>query len=884
MLNGKELTEIPAIIGVRMRARINENNSYANETVQFCFGSNVVANLYEKTITVTGVTDDTIPSITQWTDLEFILNTTSNTGVYTGVYRIGDAEGTFSFNDANIQYFGFVVAAGVDGFYVDDLQVYTCEPSQAMRTVTASVIWDDDYDYDGARPSSVDLTLNGETVEVTADTNWSAVFKVPAFDENGAVIQYSADATATAYSQVEGTDDFSVTLYHQPVLHATNKENATTTAYFYNDYEGYLDENGVVLANPKNNFYTGAGFKQNGQLMSIKNKNKNNYLCIEVVEGSADAYYQGEFMQGMYTGGDFVVHMKLSTNGTAPAGTTLQYRYGSDASNTEPLFKITSSKINSQAISSNGWVSVDIVLNMPQDGNDGTYDLYINGTLSKAAGEEHTGTLKAPVNSYKISSMRLYIPRSYKPSSSTDAIDNNGCSLLVDDFIIYPGTDRLTVDQVNSPGYYYTGYGYEVPDVAAEAQWSKDNATVDGDLLADAMNEAETPWPAYRHDYAAMKSANALYYMVLAVNLNKVGTLDIDSVAQEAADRIRYLVDGGNEPWASVGTSWGHGVVASTMTLAKNTSTIWDKLTADEKAKVDLLMECLAIAANWGYNTQNDYKTGFAMDFHFDKKANPNIVNAYLTCYLNAAMYFDADGNHDGNELDDILEAFDYNSYISRLTAANFTNILDAWTRTDNGGKSIGDYMEDGGEFYADFEGSSKYAGSGLGVKRPFSYTGLVSGTTYYSNNLTEIFIDAVKHTYSWAVVSSYNSPADDSYSYIVGGQTDPLLLGKMGMMREFASGKRSDAFYCYLGAANIAPLYANMKLLGYWNYSNSEMLKMDNRIYVGTKDLFYKLEKGYHGYTDSKTAFYSDKSIVSSGGIYIEDIFNNFHFKNHEQ
>ena len=100
-----------------------------------------------------------------------------------------------------------------------------------------------------------------------------------------------------------------------------------------------------------------------------------------------------------------------------------------------------------------------------------------------------------------------------------------------------------------------------------------------------------------------------------------------------------------------------------------------------------------------------------------------------------------------------------------------------------------------------------------------------------------------------------------------------------MGMMREFASGTRSDAFYCYLGAANIAPLYANMKLLGYWDYTNSEMLKMDNRIYVGTQDLFYKLEKGYHGYTDSKTALYNNETIVSSGGIYLKDIFNNFHF-----
>ena len=104
-----------------------------------------------------------------------------------------------------------------------------------------------------------------------------------------------------------------------------------------------------------------------------------------------------------------------------------------------------------------------------------------------------------------------------------------------------------------------------------------------------------------------------------------------------------------------------------------------------------------------------------------------------------------------------------------------------------------------------------------------------------------------------------------------------------MGMMREFASGTRSDAFYCYLGAANIAPLYANMKLLGYWDYGTDAdeqlMLKMDNRIYVGTQDLFFKLENGYHGYTDSVSHANNMESTISSGGIYMTDIFENFHF-----
>lgn len=864
------------VMVVRMKVRIDEQANYqtgSSFTFDICHnnaaGTDVThsnfARISGQHIDVPGkIEGDASPVITKWTDVEFVFNIHTKTGIY----RIGDAEGTFGFESyGQILAIGFLADNNATGLYVDDLQVYTCAPYRINKTVTASVNWDDAHNYDELRPGSVQLTVNGVAAGVNAECNWKAKFSVPAFYADGSEISYTASASAVNGYQ-NTADGLQVTLTHEPVLPNTNKEGGITTAYFYNDFEGYLGNDGTVLTKPYNNFYTGATVSQAGQMMSIVNGSDSDYLRIHVVDGSGDAYYQADFKE--YKGGDLVVHMKLSTDGLVPNGTSFQYRYGSDITSTKMLFKITNGNIGGKTVSSNGWVFVDIVLHMPVDGAEGTYELYVDDV------QVVTDSLPAPVDGYKISYMRLYIPSK----------NNTGAGMLVDDFIIYPGTNRLTVDQVKSPGYYYTGQAYEVSDVAAENAWDRNDAGLDPAVLADAVNEPFTAWPKDRpHSYEAMKSATALYYMVLAEHMTPGVTVNVGGVDKKVADvaaaGIIELVSGGNEPRASAGHYWGHGVVASTMVLAKNTESIWNQVVkAGYEDEVDLLMECLAIAANWGYNTQNDYKTGFGLEFTLEKTANPNIRNAYLTCYLSAAIYFDENGDMNGEELDEIFLAFNYDSYINRLTAAGFTNIKNAWSTVDSEGTSIGYYMENGGSFSAFFGGEEKSAGTGKGVKLAFNYKDEEISDTYYTSaDLKEIFINMVKFTYSWAVVSNFNIPADDSYAYISGGLTS-AWEGQMGMMREFASGKRSDAFYCYLGAANIAPLYANMKLLGYWDYSNEKlMLQMDNRIYVGTQDLFFKLDNGYHSYTGKQTAFYNENTIVGSGGKYVEDIFNNFHF-----
>jgi hypothetical protein len=126
-------------------------------------------------------------------------------------------------------------------------------------------------------------------------------------------------------------------------------------------------------------------------------------------------------------------------------------------------------------------------------------------------------------------------------------------------------------------------------------------------------------------------------------------------------------------------------------------------------------------------------------------------------------------------------------------------------------------------------------------------------------------------------------------YSYILTMVESPWK-GQMGMLREFAVGEdRSKVQYSYLSVVNMGPLYANFKLLGYWDYeANPElaqkMLEMDNRIYVGTEDFYFKLHQGYQGCSQRKQVLEYEEDFVGQGADLLEDIFMNFHFmKNHK-
>ena len=387
----------------------------------------------------------------------------------------------------------------------------------------------------------------------------------------------------------------------------------------------------------------------------------------------------------------------------------------------------------------------------------------------------------------------------------------------------------------------------------------------------------------------AMKNMNAIYYLTLAAYLDQTTASSDGALCKdEAVRRIKRLVSGGREPNATVGCFWEQSIVGSILLLAKNTPCIWNELTAEEQGKVCLLMECLAIATNWGHNAGNNYKTGFDLLGNYGKDYNPNFKNASFVNYLSAAMFFGAE------ELDEIYVNFDYNSYIQRLTKAGFTNILAQWTNTDLFGVSIGEYMTYGGEVLFEGDGvpaaaiPGASAGSGVGVKVPWSYQDIQNKAIYDRDDWYLMLFDHIDYTYGLAVISTNGIPGSMTYSYIMSGKTSPHA-GKMGMLMEYSSVDgggytRSRCMYCYLSVQVMVSLYANMKLLGYWDYASQtpevakRMREMDNRMMVGNEDLFFKLQEGYIGNSQQKPYEEHAEEFVQYGLKFVEDIWYNFH------
>lgn len=134
---------------------------------------------------------------------------------------------------------------------------------------------------------------------------------------------------------------------------------------------------------------------------------------------------------------------------------------------------------------------------------------------------------------------------------------------------------------------------------------------------------------------------------------------------------------------------------------------------------MDWLMKALAISGNWGFNDQNNYKTGFDLLGNFNKEWNPNYRNTYLNVVISAAMYFGAD------ELDKIFTSFSYDEYMKKLEDLGYTNIIHTWSAA---GK---DLMENGGEctllggIGASGMVAGQSGGKGAGVKVPFKYKGM---------------------------------------------------------------------------------------------------------------------------------------------------------------
>jgi len=354
--------------------------------------------------------------------------------------------------------------------------------------------------------------------------------------------------------------------------------------------------------------------------------------------------------------------------------------------------------------------------------------------------------------------------------------------------------------------------------------------------------------------------------------------VDGKTLATHLAEKLRYILttpepheDGStNEPEAQGGIGgWSHHVPAHALLLAKRTPAVWSQLSADEKARADLLMQALALAAHFCLDDDNDYYLlldGYSL---FHKSWNPNHVEGYVGAIISASLYFGPD------ELNAFFKSFDFDTFVARLDKANFQNIKRCWTWNP----AIRGLMMNGGAVTVPEKQilAQGVVTRGAGVRNDFTFNGttLHEPWALHRAQAVRLFSKAVRTR----VIA--NAGFTSELMHRASAATESPWEGQMGMLQEFEStdwdGLRTSLAYAFEGAMIDIPTAVTLKLVGEWQaQAGGDVL--EKRMGVGMADLRFKAHEGYRSYSQGKPHEYSwDDYLVPMGGEYIFGLWETY-------
>ena len=307
-----------------------------------------------------------------------------------------------------------------------------------------------------------------------------------------------------------------------------------------------------------------------------------------------------------------------------------------------------------------------------------------------------------------------------------------------------------------------------------------------------------------------------------------------NNVADKVVEHLRNIISGGKEPACRGDLSaWKEIGQAFAITFMKKNPVLWEKFTLEEQEKLDLLMRSFAVAGNYQNNFANWPKCCIYQTYQIGKTWNPNHNDGYVGIMIAAYHYFGG-----AEQVNAFLTAFDYDQYMDDFREAGFTNIIECWSQA---GK---DLFETGG--------TDAMGGKLVGVRIPF----VMAHPLYNDQVIAYNPVDLYCAIGDWMYCHKVTDRSASGVAYIMNEGSSPVL-GQAGMCREFqiTDGfppnvqERSDAVYSYLGWMLHIPTVSAMMALGDWN--TSERLEdTERRMYVGSEDLIYKLEKGYRAFS----------------------------------
>ena len=419
------------------------------------------------------------------------------------------------------------------------------------------------------------------------------------------------------------------------------------------------------------------------------------------------------------------------------------------------------------------------------------------------------------------------------------------------------------------------------PVFAAPAALNSSNgrSALPPDLVELAVRTKAPRWKFVDHQrIREMRETFALQVAAVAAFQAPDRIVDGKTLATHLAEKLRFFLvtpepypDGSTrEPEAQGGIGgWTHHVPAHALLLAKRTPAVWAQLSADERARADLLMQALALAAHFCLDDDNDYYLlldGYSL---FHKSWNPNHVEGYVGAIISASLYFGPD------ELNAFFRNFDFDAFVARLDAANFLNIKRCWTWNP----AIRDLMMNGGSVAVPAKQvlAQGVVTRGAGVRNDFTLNGdtLHQPWLLHRGQALRLYSKAVR------TVVHTGTGFSSGLMHRASAATESPWEGQMGMLHEFEStdwdGLRTSLGYAYEGAMIDIPTAVTLKLVGEWRAAEGGDL-LERRMGVGMGDMLFKAREGYRSFSQAKVREYNwEDHLLPMGADFIAGLWQTF-------
>ena len=347
-------------------------------------------------------------------------------------------------------------------------------------------------------------------------------------------------------------------------------------------------------------------------------------------------------------------------------------------------------------------------------------------------------------------------------------------------------------------------------------------------------------------------------------DLKNIVSLDADGKSQEPSCRGDLVA------WKDLGEAFA-------IVLAKNTPEIWSKLSPEEINKLDWLMRAFAVAGNYNNNYQNWPSLEIYQQMGVGKLWNPNHNDGYVGIMMACYYYFGG-----AEAVNDILANFKYDEYIAMFRKLHFNNIIESWTSAGTKNYPRGTDMAFMKKLLENPEGTmqlDKNKGRVYGAQMPFVFCSPINGIEKVPYEPIKLY----RALNGWMFCNVVTNVSRSGAAYILGNGSSPML-GKFGMCREFQItdgfapnvGERSDAQYCWWGWMMHQIMVSGIMALDKWPKDDA-MKDQEQRMFVGSEDLIYKLHKGYHSFSKGEANEHHDYKLTGQGYWIMLDVWDNY-------